>query len=326
MLGTDLEDSVKRQMLDKVRTNASAFPVLAQISSLFARNAADVVRDYLGTLTETVGSNFSVKRYGAFIDNTPMPAMIGVLSAAGVGDSAAISLDNRFVNIITDLAMGGDMPDIDSLEGRSPTSLDCAIAKILVDRLLEMFDQVMVGACGQSIGLMECERFEHVPILIDIAPERSELISFQVALEIGEVAEAGSFELVLPIQLLEPVRAQLQHSSAPLTDTERERWTQHMSKVVTDTGLPLDGELVRMRAPLGLLVNMKPGDILPLSDTTLDDVSLTITTKAGVQKVASGRLGAAKGMKALKLNGPFDAQFMQTFEQVVSNQSAPDDA
>jgi len=313
MLGSDHENSVKRQMLDKVRMNASAFPVLAQISGVFARNAADCVREYLHCLTETVGANFSVKRYGNFVDSIPMPAMIGVLANASQKKRAAVSLDNRFTNIITDLAMGGDMPDLDALEGRAPTSLDSALAKPLVDRLVAMFDHVVVNACGRSIGLMTCERFEQVPILLDIAPERSELISFQVAFEIGEVAEPASLELVLPIEMLEPVRAQLQHSSAPMLEPERLNWTRHMSKVVARTPIVFDAEIARTVVRLQSLMEMTEGDVFPLGDATLDEVALIVDAGEGPARIASGKLGSARGMKAIRLNAGVDPAFIAPF-------------
>ncbi|MEL6364546.1 MAG: FliM/FliN family flagellar motor switch protein [Pseudomonadota bacterium] len=308
----DFETNVKRQMLDKVRMNASAFPVLAQISGTFARNASDCVRDYLGTLTETVGSNFSVKRYGAFIDNTTMPAMIGVLKTDDDRGAAAISIEPRFANIITDLTMGGDMPDLDELQGRTPTAIDCALATILIDRLLVMFDQVMVGACGESIGLLHCERFEHVPMLLDIAPERSELISFQVAFEIGETGEPASFELLIPIAMFEKVRARLQYSTAPLTPEESTQWAAHMEAVVQVAPMPLNAELARLALRLDDVAQWSVGDVIALPAASVSDIRLVAKTPEGAQDVGGGRLGTSKNKKALKLDGPLDTEFLRS--------------
>ncbi len=311
MFGIGLETSVKRQMLDKVRMNASAFPVLAQISSVFARNAADCVRDYLGSMTETVGSNFSVKRYGAFIDNTPMPAMIGVLATEDDRGAAAISLEPRFANIITDLAMGGDMPDLDELEGRTPTAIDCALAGSLVDHLLETFDDVMVAACGRSIGRLSCKRFEHVPVLVDIAPERSELIAFQVSLEIGETMEPASFELLVPIGMFDPVRARLQYSTAPMTDEEHQKWTDHMGEVARVAPLPMRAELARITMRLSELANLKPGQVVRLPSANVGDIRLCVKAGREGRVVGSGRLGTAKNLKAVKLNDQLDPDFLE---------------
>ncbi len=173
---------------------------------------------------------------------------------------------------------------------RPPTRIDVEIGRDLIDRILREFAALMepVGGGDWARGF----RFETTvldPRLLRFALGDLGYNGFEATLDMGAGVRQGDFFLALP------------ETGGP--DAEgalgKTGWSAALRNTVMGAEMPVDAVFARLTLPLAAVSDWKPGDMLPLPRHTLDGVQLE-----GANRVvlATGRLGQARGDKAIRIN------------------------
>jgi flagellar motor switch protein FliM len=307
-------NAVLRRKIEQSRVSISSYPKLNVLAVAHARETATSIRSLFNTMADVKTEASAIMRCGRYLRGLPSPSVLGVLDVDGVPNSAALHIDAELVSHIIDLSLGGD-PAIDSAYvDRTPTQIDLAMCRRFADAALDAFGRSVANMCrGKSIGTLRCARFETTPQLANIAPERSEVLIVNHRVEIGESTRSGFFELVLPLSVVDPIKADLmQHFGSP-SALNADLWESHLRRSLMHADLPVDAVIDSQRLPLAKLWGMKPGDVLPLGRNAVDEIELVLGFASGRRRLAGGRLGVKGALKAVKLLDDPDPELLRMF-------------
>lgn len=175
---------------------------------------------------------------------------------------------------------------------RLPTRTDAALLAPMVD----MFLHHIGGRCAElpEAGLVTGYQYgsfldDRRPIGVVLEDEEYELFSMRIALAQGAIS--GTWTLVVPC----PSKA------VPAARTEdADDWTQRLSQTVERSPVSLNAVLCRFKLSLHEALGLTEGDVLRIPESALE--ALELSAQGGAQ-VAEGRLGQARGFRAVRLTG-----------------------
>lgn len=179
---------------------------------------------------------------------------------------------------------------------RKPTRIDAAMVAGLIDRALVGLDEALAEEADLSWagGFRYSSFLEEVrPLGLMLEDEPYRVLSAEVSL--GGGRRTGQVLLVLPAQ----GRGERPATVAAGQDGEAPQFTAALSAQVMQADCRLDVVIGRITLPLKQIMGLLPGDLLPLGRASVEAVALE--TVEG-RKVALGRLGQNRGMRALKLS------------------------
>ncbi|MEL6978875.1 MAG: hypothetical protein AAGM38_09375 [Pseudomonadota bacterium] len=276
-------------------------------------------RAYLGTIVEGMILEIETKSFSEVLDGMSMPAMIGIVEVEGVDRAAFVNLDMDLVFHVVDLRMGGSPSELPEFAARRPTGIDNAMCAPLVDMIAEGFSRGLNAAFGVDEEIpMRCTNFEHMPMSANIAPERSDVLSVKVSLDIGEAARSGDFEFVLPFSALDLMATRLKKSSSH-TSNSRDAWAAHMLDVVLETPLDIQPVLHSAIYSVADVSDLEVGGMIILDEDAQHNVQVQVDLPdEPLLVLGSARLGSLKRNKALKMLSEPDPEFFEPLRSMVS--------
>lgn len=302
--------------IEGARNISSPIPKLDEVLAKLSKNIEKHARIYLGSVVEAMILDHEIRTFSDVLDGISMPAMIGIIEIDRKERAALINFDLDLMYHVVDLRMGGLPTELPEFVARRPTAIDWSMCQPLVDIVLDGFGQALSESFGRSdIVEFHCTSFEHLPMLANIVPDRSDVLCVQVSLDIGEAARSGNFELVIPLAGLDAMKAAIGKSSK-LSDESNDAWADHMLDVVMKTEIELTPVLQTSNFTVAQLSRLEIGQVIPLEPDAHKSVVLNVSMGQDSQVLATGRLGALKGMKALKLASDIDNDFMTPLAQV----------
>ena len=310
--------AILRRKVSAIQTRGYSFPIQSELAATLEHAAARGATSALRVTTEAIVEHSRVGRHDTLIDALPMPGLCVLLDFEG-GHTAVIGFDMALVDHVVDILAGGD-PDISrTLPARTPTAIDAALCKKVINSMLAHFDEEVRSLTnGVGLGRFRIGRVEHMPMSLQYALPDHQYLIFRVNLDIGDDARSGGFHLALPLSAIEPVEIVLRHSGIIRAQGESENWSRHMRKVVNRTKVRIIAVIDRRQMHVAELARLEVGGLFPLSDVTLDDVVLELKTAGEVRPVGRGRLGAYKGNKAIRLIEPPERAFLEPLAEALA--------
>lgn len=180
---------------------------------------------------------------------------------------------------------------------RKPTRTDAAMVAGLIDAALTGLEQVL----AQEADLVWAGGFRYASFLDDPRPLGLLLEDCAYRVLRAEVALAGGARrgevlLALPAE----GRGSLPAVAAPppLPEEAGPAFARALAEQVEASGAVLQAVLARVTLPLSAVMGLAPGEVLALPMAGLDRISLE---GSDGRRVAEGKLGQNRGMRALRL-------------------------
>ncbi|MEL6233811.1 MAG: FliM/FliN family flagellar motor switch protein [Pseudomonadota bacterium] len=312
-------ESVISRKISGVKVSRPPIPHVEEIGEDFAKLLDERLRRVLNTMTSSIILGCEVRKLSRVLEGIPVPAMLGVVEVPGATTAALVNISNDLIYHIIDLRMGGNSETSPVPTARSITALDCALCKDFVDGLLDGFAEALrVNLEVPHIERMRMRKFEQHVNMARIAPENADVLAINVALDIGEAARSGELDLIVPLSVLDTVKAEAQRERPENTgvDTQSDIWARRMLQAARDAPLRLHAILHREHFDIGTVQDWKAGDMLMLPDTVRSRVELVLPSKIDTP-LAVGRLGAREARKAIKLSDPPSADLQGALRQVL---------
>lgn len=175
------------------------------------------------------------------------------------------------------------------VDDRPLTATDAAMAAPFMDDVLKRFaanledNPLRAGLEGFRFGAMIEDKRAAANLLNAPAYQ-----GFRTSVDLALGRRKGRIGFFLPQQTA---------ASSQPAQSEPGRYEQAMKFLP----VAIEATLARIALPLGTVESLKPGDLLPLSPSVIDNVEL----RAGRSPVvAKGRIGQMNGMRAVRLNWP----------------------
>lgn len=302
----DVETAVMEQKLGSRRVGRSPLPDLDLIGENFGRVLEDNLRPILKAMVGALILDCEITKLVDVIDKIPVPSMLGLIENDSTDRMALINLGSDLVYHIVDMRMGGDAAQAPQPTTRSFSAIDAQLCMDIFEAILRSFER----AVQESLGVPLETSFKVVGHKQDIntiriAPKSADVMLISTSLDIGEAARSGDFDLIMPLSILDVLRASIMNADVTEIVSPNDLWLAQMRQCAAEAQVPLHGVLHRMPLPLAEVEALEVGQVLTLPRAALTQVELTQAVGTEHEAaLATGRLGSAEGEKVLKVTEP----------------------
>ena len=289
-MGEATEPVLKR----KAATSRAGHPG-AGSSEALARAVAAAARRVLAAEVSVDPPDCTGMELAALLESVPEHGLVLLLGGRDGGEGAGLAvLEPALTEALVAQRITG--APAAAREPRAPTPVDAALTGDFVDMLLSGL--AAVPGLEAAAALAVTGQAERVPPLrFSLPPGGWRVTGF--AFTLAGTEHGGRLTLALP-------------EASGADDESRRAWAGRRDSAVRAAPIVLRAVLHRARLPLRDLERLESGDRLDLPAAALDAVRL----EAGRRAVFTGRLGQARGQRAVRLGPP--APVMLTAEEGVN--------
>jgi flagellar motor switch protein FliM len=296
------------------------------IAETFARGVEDRLRPLVKTM---IGTEVGAARVGKLADATGAivaPAMLGVIEVEDADTPALIAAESDLAYHLIDLTLGGDPATSPEPVARLFTPIDMALCRLHLDAILGAFSHAIGVSLGRALpkALRIRDQRQNMAQL-RLAPDYIDVLTFDLALTLGEAGRSGRFTLILPLSALDVIRASVQaRNSQAARDRPNDLWKTLMRRAAANAPVRVAAVLHRQTLSVAALQGLQVGRVLEIPRQAVDEIELTIPQPQGRSAVfATGRLGAYQDNKVIKLATSPDRRMIAHIERALRVSALP---
>lgn len=265
-------------------------PTLEIINERFARLLRIGLFNFLRRSAEVSVGTVRVSKYSEFIRNLVVPTNLNLTHMKPLRGTSLIVLDPGLVFLLVDNLFGGDGRFHTRVEGRDFTQTEQRIIQRILEIIFETYSK-----SWEPVYPIEFEyiRSEMNTQFANIATPNEVVVSTTFTIELGPVS--GEMHMCMPYSMIEPIRDLLTSSLQGETLEVDKRWVRLMTQQIQIAEVEIVADLGATRVTLGDILNMKEGDVIPLS---IPDI---ISAKVDGTPVMECKYGIFNGQYALRV-------------------------
>lgn len=265
-------------------------PTLEIINERFARYLRIGLFNFLRRSAEVSVGSVRVSKYSEFIRNLVVPTNLNLVHLKPLRGTSLVVLDPGLVFLIVDNLFGGDGRFHTRVEGRDFTQTEQRIIHKILEIIFETYSK-----SWEPVYPIQFEyiRSEMNTQFANIATPNEVVVSTTFTIELGPVS--GEMHMCMPYSTIEPIRDTLTSSLQGETLEVDKRWVRLMTQQIQIAEVELVADLGTAKLTLGDLLNMKEGDIIPL---TIPEI---ISAKVDGTPVMECKYGVSNGQYALRV-------------------------
>lgn len=235
-------------------------PTLEIINERFARLLRVGLFNFLRRSAEVSVGSVRVSKYSEFIRNLVVPTNLNLVHMKPLRGTALMVFDPGLVFLLVDNLFGGDGRFHTRVEGRDFTQTEQRIILRILDIVFEAYTK-----SWEPVFPVEFEyiRSEMNTQFANIATPNEVVVSSTFTVELGSVS--GQIHFCMPYSMIEPIRDALTSSLQGEALEVDKRWIRLMTQQIQIAEVELVATLGHGRASFDEILNMKVGDIIPLS-------------------------------------------------------------
>ncbi len=291
--GTDEADSGQTRNYDfnsQDRIVRGRMPTLEMINERFARHMRISLFNLLRRSSEISVGGVSMLKFSEYVHSLFVPTSLNIVKVRPLRGTALFVLDPKLVFILVDNFFGGDGRFHTKIEGREFTATEQRV----IQMILELAFKDLKEAWSP---VMEVD-FEYVNS--EVNPQFANIVSptevvvvntFHVELDGG----GGDLHVTMPYSMVEPIRDLLDAGIQSDRSEKDERWTIALREEIKGAEIELSSVLTETTVSLREILNMKPGDVIPI------ELPKKVTVLAEDIPVFRGRYGVSRGNMAVKV-------------------------
>ncbi|MEP6786124.1 MAG: FliM/FliN family flagellar motor switch protein [Sphingomonadales bacterium] len=287
MSATPSAGGVQVVRLDAARAATNDFPRLARIGAKLLRGFTETLAS-AGVPVTLTDRGYTTQRFGDWKDGLSDEVAIARYRAAPMKGGVLVSVPPKLISRMVDRLYGGD-----GLHDRPHGQFGAAEHRLFAR---------MAGDIGEVLDAGWLEVMPVTPTRVGEVYVAEEVVltppDHQVIVQEFAVAsckhELGSVAVLYPAASLRGIAALHADDEDDAVEIDPV-WQARLADAVLQTSLPIRTVLARPTVPLSMLVNLSPGDIIPM--TLPAHVPLTAAGKL----FAHGTIGEANGYAAIKI-------------------------
>ncbi len=265
-------------------------PTLEMINERFARLIRVGLFNILGRSAEISVGGIKMVKFAEYVQSLYVPTSLNLISVHPLRGKALFVLDPRLVFLCVDNFFGGSGKFRTKIEGRDFTPTETRVIQII---LTQAFSDM--AKAWQPVLELE---FEHHSSEVNpqfaniVSPSEVVVVSsFTVELDGG----GGELHLTLPYSMIEPIRDILGTGMQSDRGDSDSRWLASLEKDTMHASVVLRGDLLRTELTLGDVIDLNPGDVIPVG------MPENVILNVGCTPVVRGTFGISNGKNAVKV-------------------------
>ncbi|MBB6523466.1 flagellar motor switch protein FliM [Pseudoteredinibacter isoporae] len=266
-------------------------PSLEMINERFARYTRISIFNLLRRSAEVSVGGMQTMKFGEYVHTLYVPTSLNMLKFRPLRGTGLIILDAKLVFKLVDNFFGGDGRHA-KIEGREFTPTELRVVQMVVDQCLMDLSEAWRAVMPIELEFLNAEVN---PAMTNIVgPNEIVVVSkFHVELDGG----GGEMHITIPYSMLEPIRDLLDNSAQNEADETDARWVKSMQSEVLQASVKLECDLVRKSLLLREVMDLKPGDIIPI------EMPEEHVVTANSVPVFRSTLGQSRGNLSMRIEG-----------------------
>ncbi len=265
-------------------------PTLELINERFARYLRIGLFSYMHRTAGISVGPIKVQKYSEFIRNLVVPTNLNLIQAKPLRGTGLMVFDPNLVFLIVDNMFGGDGRFHTRVEGRDFTATEQRIIQGILGVVFEEYQRAWAPVYPLSF---EYVRSEMNTQFANIATPSEVTVSVTFTIELsGTTAE---MHFCLPYSMVEPIRDVLYSTMHSEQASSDKRWTGTLTRQLQTAEVELVATLGGGSVTVADIVNMKTGDVIPIS------IDSSIPVAINGVPVAACKYGIRNGQYALKI-------------------------
>jgi flagellar motor switch protein FliM len=263
--------------------------VFDRLVRLMTTSLRTLTSDSIDVSIETVAS----VRFGAFLNNLPLPSLIGVAHALEWDNSALVVVRPDLAFTIVDVLLGGRRSAPHAhVGGRGFTTIETKLVTRMIGAVLKD-----LGAAFAPLSpvTFELDRIEANPRFAGIVRPTNAAVNVRFRIEID--ARGGHIDLLIPHATLEPIRDLLLQRFMGETFGRDSMWEHHLASELRRTRVEVDAVLGERQMTLAEVMAFKPGQTLMFGTREDQPVAL----RCGSRTIGHGRMGRSGSQLAVRM-------------------------
>jgi flagellar motor switch protein FliM len=251
----------------------------------FERKLGELIRQPLEVTLQEV----QLAPYGNWLAALPVPTSFNLYTVKPWPRNALVAVDGKLLFALVNSYYGGKRASAKAArETLTPT--EQRLNKIVIEMLVDLFRRAL-----SPVATLE---FQHVQsevnaTYLNMATPSETVVVTRVEVTIKE--QGGSIALLLPLSSFEPVRDKLAEGLKTVSAETRQRWREGLRAQLEHTELDLTSVFLETAVSLRELLQMKPGDILPI------EMPKTAMLRSGARPLLRGKFGLSRGYNAVSV-------------------------
>lgn len=235
-------------------------PTLDTINERFSKLLRSDLFKFLRRHVEVTVGAVNFTKYGEFIGNLVMPTSINLIHIKPLQGTALVVLDPNLVFLLVDNLFGGDGRFHTRIDGREFTQTEQRI----ILRILDIFFKSYAKS-WEPIYPVEFQylRSEMNTQFINIALPNEVAVCMTFSIKLGAVS--GDIYFCIPYAMLEPIQDVLNSGVKGEKVEADKRWSRLMTQQIQQAEVEIVADLGTATMNLGDILNLRAGDVIPLS-------------------------------------------------------------
>ena len=277
--------------------SASANPLgdlqaLAHVNQHLARSLRALFEPLLRQGVKVAADPVAVERFDDYLKARGGGlASVTLIGMAPLSGQAMLVLDGALTFRLVDVYFGGP--------GLVPNPMPAEFtptAEAMIGRVASGFAERLAGAWRELAEIAFAPgRTEANPAMLSNIDGEDRVVRTRFVLTIGEGRQT-SVDLLYPAASLKPIAPILSSKVQSRRQDEDPAWRNKLTRAAMNVKLPVRSVLAEPVIPLAQLMNLKPGDIIPISFGP--EIPLLVSNR----KFARGAVGAANGRAAIRVH------------------------
>lgn len=265
-------------------------PVLEKIHDRAIKLFANDLYQLITRDLEFTQEPLAVVRYKEIMTGMSNPTLTLVYRFKPLRGKAVIFYDSSFIYGVVDYYFGGGAQFVSIKDRIDYTATELRVMDIITNQLVKNIEQswapiIQLEATKQSQ--------ESNPQLVHFCEPNEMLLVSKFTLNFGK--EMGSFSLVFPYSMFEPIKQRLEFGASRPDDEVDPNWMMLLKEEVMDVELTLKAAMVDTMSTLGKVIDWQEGDFIAL------DMKDTVTLDIEDTPCFTGTLGVAGEQRAVKI-------------------------
>lgn len=287
----ELQDGVAREFdfASHDRIVRGRMPTLEMINERFARSFRISLFNMLRRSAEISVSGVQMLKFSEYLHSMFVPTSLNIVKIHPLRGSALCVFDPKLVFILVDNYYGG-VGRHAKIEGRDFSATEQRVISIVLEDAFKDLEEAWRPVMHVNFEFSSMEvnpQFANI-----VSPTEVVVVStFHIELDGG----GGDFMVTIPYSMVEPIRDLLDAGIASDIADKDERWVISLREEIKLAEVDMTCSLTEITLPLHEVLNLKEGDILPITMPEL------VTLRAEDIPVLRGKVGESRGSKAVKI-------------------------
>lgn len=264
-------------------------PTLEMINERMARTLRLSLYGMLRRTPEISVLGVSTPKYAEYVPTLAVPTSLNLVRFPPLSGTGVLIFDSRLVFAMIDIFFGGNGRHA-KIEGRDFSPTENQLIEMLMDLVIAAAQEAWIPVLPAKFEFINREMNPHFANIV--SPTEIVVVSrFRVDFE----GRGGEIHITLPYSMLEPLKDTLRAGMQSDRQDREERWSQLLRNELEDSEVELVTRLCTAQTTLGKLIDMRPGDIIPV------EFDGQVSVLADGLTLFRGELGQHKGRQVVRV-------------------------